>query len=84
MLSEREFCVQWRKLFVDLPVDESAYAQADALIEALPSTSPLRQRYGRELSDLQQLRSAANKPAAKSIKSQIKTPTKLLRRRGGG
>jgi hypothetical protein len=72
MLTEREFCVQWRKLFAGSTIDEAAYALADGLIEELPQTSPLRLRYGKELSDLQQLRAAAGKPAAKPSKRRAR------------
>ncbi|HEX4000959.1 MAG TPA: hypothetical protein VHX65_20610 [Pirellulales bacterium] len=65
MLSEREFSVQWRKLFVESTYNQAACAKADELIDALPETSPLRQRYSKELSDLRKLNTAPVKSAAK-------------------
>lgn len=68
MITEQEFCIQWRRLMVNVQLDAAACSRADALIEALPETSPLRLRYAKEFSDLQRIRAEAGKPAAKPAK----------------
>jgi hypothetical protein len=56
MLTEREVSRQWRELFQSATTNDRALAKASELIDALPSTSPLRQRYASELADLQRMR----------------------------
>jgi hypothetical protein len=69
MLTEREISLQWRELFhVAPPIHESVYVKASALIDALPATSPLRQRYASELSDLRRLSSPPEHVAPKRVK----------------
>jgi hypothetical protein len=71
MLTERDVSRLWRDLFQAAPIDESAYVKASELIDALPATSPLRQRYASELSDLRRLTAKAEAP----------TPVKRVKRR---
>ncbi len=59
MLTEREISLKWRELFRAKPVDEGDYVMASKLIEALPATSPLRQRYAYELADVRRLQEPA-------------------------
>jgi len=71
MLTEKDVSRLWRDLFQTAPIDESAYVKAAELIDALPATSPLRQRYGSELSDLRRLTAKAQAPVpAKRGKSR--------------
>jgi phage terminase large subunit GpA-like protein len=69
MLTEREISLRWRELFRGAAIDDGVYATAMELIEALPATSPLRQRYASELADLRRLRSpeepAKSKPSTR-------------------
>lgn len=66
MLTEREISLRWRELFRGGSIDDSTCAKASELIESLPATSPLRQRFAGELADLRRLHSPAdqakNKP----------------------
>jgi hypothetical protein len=65
MLTEREISLRWRELFRGAAIDEGICAKASELIEALPTTSPLRQRYAGELSDLRRLHLPADPPIGK-------------------
>ncbi len=69
MLTEREISLKWRELFRSLPITEGVYTKASELIEELPTTSPLRQRYASELSDLRRL---AMPPKAATAKKRAK------------
>jgi hypothetical protein len=72
MLTEREISLQWRELFhAAPPIDESVYTKASELIDALPATSPLRQRYAGELSDLRRI----NLPPAPAAPKRVKRRT---------
>jgi hypothetical protein len=55
MLTEKEISLRWRELFCSAAIDDSIYAKAWELIEAIPATSRLRRRYADELSDLRRL-----------------------------
>ena len=66
MVTEREISVRWRELFRGAVIDEEVCAKATELIESLPATSPLRQRYADELSDLRRLHLQADHSAKKS------------------
>jgi hypothetical protein len=66
MLTEREISLKWRELFRAKPVDEREYLKASELIEALPATSPLRQRYAYELADVRRLQEPAEHPKGKA------------------
>jgi hypothetical protein len=68
MLTEREISLQWRELFHVAPIDESVYTKASELIDALPATSPLRQRYAGELSDLRRINMPPEPVAPKRVK----------------
>jgi hypothetical protein len=67
MLTEKEISLRWRELFRSAAIDDSIYAKAWELIEAIPATSRLRRRYADELSDLRRLQlrtdSSNTKPA---------------------
>jgi hypothetical protein len=72
MITELQISIQWRELFRGAPaVDEAMYAKASALIEALPATSPLRQRYSSELSDLRRLNAPPEPRPAKRVKRRV-------------
>ncbi len=68
MLTEREISVQWRELFRGAAIDDRILAKASELIDALPATSPLRQRYGSELTDLRKMNAPPAAPAPKRVK----------------
>jgi hypothetical protein len=55
MLTEREITLRWRELLRSPSFDEGVCAKASELIDLLPATSPLRQRYAGELSDLRRV-----------------------------
>lgn len=63
MLTEAEVTWEWRKLFGHDGVTDSAIERGAALVERLPSESPLRARYFRELDDLRKI---AKKQLSKS------------------
>jgi hypothetical protein len=70
MATELQVSLQWRELFRAGSVDETLLAKASALIDELPATSPLRQRYASELADLRRLKApAAPKPAKRAKRS---------------
>jgi hypothetical protein len=62
MLTEKDVSRMWRDLF-QAPIDDSALVRASELIDELPATSPLRQRYASELSDLRRLTAKSQAPA---------------------
>jgi hypothetical protein len=62
MLTEKDVSRLWRDLF-QAPIDDGAFVKASELIDALPATSPLRQRYAGELSDLRRLTAKSQAPA---------------------
>jgi hypothetical protein len=62
MLTEKDVSRLWRDLF-QAPFEESALTRAAELIDELPATSPLRQRYASELSDLRRLKGKTPPPA---------------------
>lgn len=66
MVTEREISLRWRELFRGKAIDEAVFTKASELIEALPATSPLRQRYTDELADLRRLHAPTDKPKSKS------------------
>lgn len=72
MLTERDVSRLWRDLFQTAPIDESAYVKASELIDALPATSPLRQRYASELSDLRRLNAKDQEPAPAKRKQRAR------------
>jgi hypothetical protein len=72
MLTERDVSRLWRDLFQTAPIDESAYTKASELIDALPATSPLRQRYASELSDLRRLNAKDQEPAPAKRKQRAR------------
>ncbi len=67
-MTEREISLRWRDLFRDATIDESILAKAEELIDALPATSPLRQRFADELTDLRRLHLPTDGPKAKPPK----------------
>ena len=54
MLTEKDVSRLWRDLF-QAPIEESSLVKAAELIDELPATSPLRQRYSSELSELRRI-----------------------------
>jgi hypothetical protein len=71
MLTEREVSRQWRDLFQSTPIDDRVFTKASELIDALPATSPLRQRYASELSDLRRLNLPPGEPPPKRSKRRV-------------
>lgn len=69
-MTEREILLSWRELFRGKSIDESVYVKAAQLIDALPATSPLRQRYAQELADLRRLQAPTVQPNSKTAKSR--------------
>ena len=55
MLTESEFTREWRRMFGQDGVTDSAIKKGDDLVERLPLESPLRARYDRELNDLRKI-----------------------------
>jgi hypothetical protein len=51
MLTEQEVSRSWLKLF-KTQADDETFVKAEALLEELRPTSPLRHRLGRELNEL--------------------------------
>ncbi len=68
MLTEKEISILWRELFRGKAINEEIYVKASELIDALPATSPLRQRYTNELVDLRRIHTPAERVATKSPK----------------
>jgi hypothetical protein len=69
MLTEKDVSRLWRDLF-QTPIEESSLVKAAELIDELPSTSPLRQRYSSELSDLRRLTEKSPAPATAKRKKR--------------
>lgn len=55
MLTESEVARSWNKLFKTGDFSEATFERAEALLDELRSTSPLRHRLQSELEELRQL-----------------------------
>ncbi len=55
MLTESEVSRSWTKLFKSADLAESTFERAEALLDELRSTSPLRHRLMTELEELRQM-----------------------------
>lgn len=55
MLTESEVSRSWQKLFKNGNVNAESFERADALLDELRSTSPLRHRLLNELAELRKL-----------------------------
>lgn len=55
MLTEGEVSRSWSKLFKNNDIDDTTFDRAEALVEELRSTSPLRHRLLSELEELRKI-----------------------------
>ncbi|HYO25389.1 MAG TPA: hypothetical protein VEQ85_10620 [Lacipirellulaceae bacterium] len=58
MLTESEVSRSWSKLFKSGPFTETMFERAEALLDELRGTSPLRHRLQSELEELRELHAA--------------------------